>query len=109
MIRHRGRRPQVAVARVPWWGCRRLRFRTPGCRRIQRGRERLRDGGDTGRAKQPDRRVRVRGDPQIGYGDKWLVNGSVQGQGKCEDNALYYVTARSSTGQENEGRHVSNC
>src|SRR5699024_7416789 len=31
-------------------------------------------------------------DPQIGYGDKWLVNGRVKGQGKCEDNALYYVT-----------------
>lgn len=48
-------------------------------------------------------------DPQVGYGERWLTNGRVTGGGTCDGYGLYYVTARSSTGQSHEGRHVSNC
>ena len=50
-------------------------------------------------------------DPQVGYGARRLVNGSVTGSGPCdrEGRENYYTWARTDTGQGSESKRRALC
>lgn len=49
-------------------------------------------------------------DRNIGYGARWLVNGSVTGAGPCPERGEFYTSARTDTGQQkSDSQRASLC
>ena len=48
-------------------------------------------------------------DPQIGYNDRWLYNGTVGVRGRCDGFGSYYTAATSSTNQYDESGRYGAC